>query len=81
MHDACCPLHSPQLNANNVTKPPGGLHSAVRAGGCATTAGFAARAGAEAAHALTFNPGHSRGADHCARDSNTWRIFARWSIP
>ena len=20
-HDACCPLHSPQLNANNVTKP------------------------------------------------------------
>jgi hypothetical protein len=22
-HDACCPLHSPQLNADNVTKPPG----------------------------------------------------------
>ena len=21
-HDACCPLHSPQLNADNVTKPP-----------------------------------------------------------
>jgi len=20
-HDACCPLHSPQLNANNVTMP------------------------------------------------------------
>jgi hypothetical protein len=20
-HDACCPLHSPQLNADNVTKP------------------------------------------------------------
>ena len=21
-HDTCCPLHSPQLNADNVTKPP-----------------------------------------------------------
>jgi len=21
-HDACCPLHSPRLNATNVTKPP-----------------------------------------------------------
>ena len=21
-HDACCPLHSPRLNADNVTKPP-----------------------------------------------------------
>ena len=37
---------------------PGGLHSAVRAGGCATQTGFAARAGAEAAHALTINPDH-----------------------
>lgn len=36
----------------------------VRAGGCATPAGFAARAGVGAAHALTFNPDHSLGADH-----------------
>jgi hypothetical protein len=21
LHDACCPLHSPQLNADNVTTP------------------------------------------------------------
>jgi hypothetical protein len=48
------------------TPSPGGLHSAVRAGGCATPTGFAARAGVEAAHALTFNPGHSLGAYHSA---------------
>lgn len=43
---------------------PGGLHSAVRAGGCATPTGFAARASVEATHALTFKPDHSLGADH-----------------
>ncbi len=41
----------------------GGLHSAVRAGGCATPTGFTTRAGAEAVHALTFDPGRSMGAD------------------
>ena len=34
-HDACCPLHSPQLNADNVTKPaqrlPQHSRSALRA--------------------------------------------------
>jgi hypothetical protein len=30
---------------------------------CATPTGFAASAGAEAAHALAFNPAHSMGAD------------------
>ena len=24
-HDACCPLHSPQLNADNATKPWRGI--------------------------------------------------------
>jgi hypothetical protein len=43
---------------------PGGLHSAVRAGGCATPTGFAARAGAQTNHALTFNPDHSLGVGH-----------------
>ena len=42
------------------------FHSAVRAGGCATPTGFAARAGAEAAHALTFKSNHPMGADHIA---------------
>jgi IS1 family transposase len=27
-HDACCPLHSPRLNADNVTKPDEGLAAA-----------------------------------------------------
>ena len=31
-HDACCPLHSPQLNADNVTKP-GGVLKCAGAGG------------------------------------------------
>jgi phosphonate transport system permease protein len=39
-------------------------HSAVRAGGCAAPTGFAASAGAEAAHALTFKSDHPMGADH-----------------
>ena len=43
---------------------PRGHHSAVRAGGSATPTGYAARAGVEATHALTFNPDHSLGADH-----------------
>jgi len=42
----------------------GGLHSAVRAGGCTTPTGFAARAGAQANHAPTFNTDHSLGAGH-----------------
>lgn len=42
---------------------PGGLHSAIRAGGGATPACFAARASAQPNHALTFNPNHSFGAD------------------
>jgi transposase-like protein len=29
LHDACCPLHSPQLNADNVTKPLRGFNHAV----------------------------------------------------
>ena len=49
---------------------PGGLHSAVRAGSCATPTGFAARASAETANALTFNVGHSMGADQGA---GVWR--------
>jgi hypothetical protein len=40
-----------------------GLHSTVRAGACTTPAGFAARAGAQAKHALTFKPGHPFGTD------------------
>ena len=42
---------------------PESLHSAGRAGGCATPTGFAARAGAQANHSLTFNPDHSLRAD------------------
>jgi hypothetical protein len=38
---------------------PGGLHSAVRAGDCATPTSFAARAGVEATHALRFKSDHS----------------------
>ena len=34
-----------------------------RAGGCATPTGFAARAGVQTDHALTFKPDHSLGAD------------------
>jgi hypothetical protein len=49
------------------TLSPGGLYSAVRAGGCATPTGFASRAGAQANHALTFNPRHSLGADQVWR--------------
>ena len=39
---------------------------AIRAGGCATPTGFAARAGAEAVNALTFHPDHPMGADQCS---------------
>lgn len=44
----------------------GGLHSTVRAVGCATSTGFAASAGAEAAHALSSRSNHPTGADHIA---------------
>ena len=51
-------------------RPPsaGSFHFAVRAGGCATSTGFAARAGAQANHALTFKPDHSLGADPLDHD-------------
>jgi hypothetical protein len=47
---------------------PGGHHSTVRAGGCATPTGFAARAGAPANHVLTFKLDHSLGADQLAEE-------------
>jgi hypothetical protein len=48
-----------------VDLSPGDLRSA---GGCATTTGFAARAGAQANHALTFKPDHSLGAGQFDHD-------------
>lgn len=56
--------HTPATRITGLPAPsPGGLHSAFRAGGSATPTGFAARASAEVAHALTFNPNHSLGVD------------------
>lgn len=57
-------LHEAARVAGLPAPGPGGLHSAVRAGGSATPTGFAACAGIEVTHALTFNPEHSLGADH-----------------
>ena len=37
--------------------------------GCPTPTGFAARAGVEATHALTFKLDHSLGADHSRRSA------------
>ena len=54
-----------------VDLSPGELRSAVRAGGCATPTGFAARSGVQTDHALTFKPDHSLGGDqeHARIDS------------
>lgn len=49
---------------------PGGLHFADRSGGCAIPTGVAARASAEASHALTYVPDHSLGAITSSRKNH-----------
>jgi hypothetical protein len=60
---------------------PGGFHSAVRAGGCATPTGFAARAGAQANHAPTFKLDHSLVADQRKADQPDLSSLAPSQIP
>ena len=54
--------------------PSRNTSSIQKEGRCATLSGFAARAGAEANHALTFKPDHSLGADHCTVRKHPWPL-------
>ena len=49
--------------SSSIALPSRDTNSIQKEGRCATLIGFAARAGAEANHALTFKPDHSLGAD------------------
>jgi hypothetical protein len=70
----CCFSSSPGSPDRHWPGRSGGLHSIIRAGGCTTPTGFAASAGAEAAHALTINPDHSLAADQCRRGAVAFRL-------